>query len=72
MICFCGIDSIQFHLKCFFKEIFLSPEHDRVVTIKSGCYNLPGVVIWQHIHQSTLLTEKRVDKIPPGIYSWQP
>jgi len=54
----------------FLKEFFLSPGHDRVVTIKSRNYfyceslvlsgfiliniDLPGVVIWRHIHPSTL------------------
>ena len=49
--------------KLFLKEIFLSPGYDRVASIKSRIFfilrkfgvvwvyiDLPGVVIWQHIH----------------------
>ena len=59
----------------------MSPGYDRVFKIKSrnilkrkfgGVWvyiDLPGVVIWQHIHPFTryIHTEKMVDKIPASL-----
>ena len=64
---FCFWDNLKCLSENRGKNLFLSPEHDKVVTIKSWNFfplqkfgivwvyiDLIGVVIWQHIHPSTL------------------
>ena len=64
-----------YHSSIFLKKDFLSPGHDRVVTIKSRNFfllrkfgvvwvyiDLPGAVIWQNIHGIKIVTYENIIK----------